>query len=372
MRKITWFLALMFIIAAQGEAFSLPPCGDRPTALSEPWIRIGLACLERVIDDDSAGVLGYSALAAAGDSLYAARPLSGEIVRLIDGDGDGLPEMPGTAARGLALPYALTWHEDVLYVRGRGAVYRLDAAGTLTTLVDDLPMGEFPVGGIALWDGRLYVGLGAVCDACPALTDATGIERGGVVSFALDGSDRRVEAVGLRSPNALVVHDGALYVSDSAPDAHIDTPLLDEINRLTPGADFGFPSCLGADSGAACADVTRPVVLLPTGSDPLAMASYSHDLLPSLNGRLLVVLYGSRGRVDLRGYQVVAADPQTGLVVDVMPARPDDSPISAFTPVEMSYRGSGFYPHRPLGVTVTSAGWVMLSVGGGRIMALRP
>ncbi len=366
----------MFVFAARIGLAGLPSCGDRATALSEPWIRIGLACLEQVIADPSAGELGYGAIAAADGALYAARPFTGEIVRLTDSDGDGLPDTPTIVARGLALPNALTWHAGALYVSGRGAVYRVDDDGAVTTLVDDLPTGEFWAGGIAVWEGRLFVGVGALCDSCPALSDARGLERGGVVSMALDGADQRIEAIGLRSPYALTVHDGGLYVSDSAPDGWMETPLLDEINRLTPGADFGFPACLGAgialDGAGACQGVTMPVLALPTGSLPVSMASYADDALPLLTGRLLVVLNGSHGRVDLRGYQVVAVDTETWTIADVMPARPDDSPISAFTPIEMSYRGSGFYPRRPIGVAVTPEGWVMLSMGGGRILALRP
>ena len=38
----------------------------------------------------------------------------------------------------------------------------------------------------------------------------------------------------------------------------------------------------------------------------------------------------------------------------------------------MSYRGSGFFPQRPLDVAVTEQGWVYISIGGGRILVLRP
>ena len=55
-----------------------------------------------------------------------------------------------------------------------------------------------------------------------------------------------------------------------------------------------------------------------------------------------------------------------------MPARPDESPTSDFTLEQMNYRGSGFFPQRPLDVAVTEQGWVYISVGGGRILALRP
>jgi hypothetical protein len=54
-----------------------------------------------------------------------------------------------------------------------------------------------------------------------------------------------------------------------------------------------------------------------------------------------------------------------------MPTRPDDTADSDFSLEAMSYRGSGFFPHRPLDVTVTEQGWVYISIGGGRIIVLR-
>jgi glucose/arabinose dehydrogenase len=327
-------------------------CSERTTSLSQPWIRVGLACLEQVIDDAALGDLAFTALAAAPDgSLYAARPFSGEVIRLTDGDGDGLPETPTVAARGLTLPNALAWHRGALYVTGGPHLYRLDPDGTLTTLAADLPIGASWTGGVAVLDGRLYVGVGAACESCAALDGGDPLARGGVVSYALDGSDRRIEAVGLRSPYGLTTFDGALYLTDAAPENSVDP---DHVLRIRPGG-------------------TSDVIAdFPSGSTPTAIAVYNGTAIPALDGMLLVVLNGSRGRVDLRGYQVVAVNPADGSVTDVMPARPDDSATSEFSIMTMNYRGSGFFPRRPIGITVTEAGWVIISISGGRILALRP
>ncbi|MBK8026252.1 MAG: PQQ-dependent sugar dehydrogenase [Chloroflexi bacterium] len=368
MMRIFALLALLITAAGSLTAqTTLPPCAERPTALSEPWIRVGFACLERVVDDASAGEFGYTALAAGGPGiLYAARPLAGQVIRLIDEDGDGLPETPTVVGEGLTLPNSLTYHDGALYVAGGPHVHVL-RDGSLTTLIDDLPMGEFWTGGVAVFDRRLYVAIGAACDSCD-LNETTS-EHGLLLSFALDGSDRRVEARGLRSPYGLAVHDGDLYVTDSAPDAAFDMPDLDEINRYLPGADFGFPDCLGR---SACDGTMAPVVSLPTASLPTALASYTSDALPHLTGKLLLVLNGSRNQLELRGYRLVAADPSDGSITDIMPARPEDGPQADFTTDQMNFRGSGYYPHRPIGVTVTEQGWIYLSIGGGRILALRP
>jgi hypothetical protein len=45
---------------------------------------------------------------------------------------------------------------------------------------------------------------------------------------------------------------------------------------------------------------------------------------------------------------------------------------NVYTVEQMNYRGSGLWPHRPLDVTVNAWGWIYISVGGGRILAIRP
>lgn len=367
------FLAGAPASQAAAAARQLPPCSERSTARSEPWIRIGLACLEEVINDPSAGQLAFTALAAAPDgTLYAARPLAGEVLALTDSDGDALPDSPQVVAAGLTLPNALAYHDHALYIAGGAHVYRL-RAGELTTLVDDLPSGGgFWTGGIAVAD-RIYVATGAPCDFC--VPDDPG--RGAILSFALDGSDRQIVATGLRDPADLAYLGDALYVVDSARDGLFDTPDLDEIDRVTPGANFGFPYCVGLDNtpdmpGFDCAQATAPVVALPTGSTPIGLVGYRGSAIPALEGKLLVVLYGSFNHLALRGYYVATADPVTGTLAPLMPARPDDTPGTDFTVEQMSYRGSGFFPQRPLDVTVSEAGWVYISIGGGRILALRP
>src|SRR5690606_5061741 len=136
------------------------------------------------------GEFAFTALAAAPDgTLYAARPFQGQVIALTDTDGDFLPETPHVAAEGLILPNALAYADGALYITGGPNLYVL-RDGELTTLVDDLPTGEFWTGGIAVLDDRVYVGIGAPCDFCESVNP----EQGAVLSFALDGSDRQLVA----------------------------------------------------------------------------------------------------------------------------------------------------------------------------------
>lgn len=368
------FLCLLFGLGSGSDPVAAQPaaCDFRPTRLDEPWMRTGLSCLEEVINTPEAGELAFTALATAPDgTLYAARPIEGQIFAFRDMDGDEMPDSPRVVADGLTLPNGLDFYEGALYIAGGAHVYRL-RDGELETLVDNLPTGGgFWTGGIAVADARIYVAIGAPCDFCTPDDP----ERGAILSFALDGSDHQLVATGLRQPADLAFDGANLWVVDSARKGLFETPNLDEVNRVEAGANFGFPNCVGAnvsDGADGMCSAAPPIIALPTGSTPTGIAAYRGDAIPSMQGKLLVVLNGSYNELDLRGYLLVAADPQTGTFEEIMPARPDDSPGSNFTAEQMNYRGSGFFPRRPLDVAVSEDGWVYISVSGGRILLMRP
>lgn len=373
---LRYFVTLLFLmvvvipVKAQDDS-----CYWRPTNQNQPWIKAGISCIEEVINIPEAGELAFTALAVAPDgTLFAARPMAGQVWAFTDSDGDGLPESPRMVAQGLTLPNGLDFHDGALYIAGGAHIYRL-RGDELVTLVDDLPSGGgFWTGGIAVGDdGRLYVSTGAPCDFC-AVDDPA---RGAILSFTLEGGDRQIVATGLRQPADLAFYNGNLYVVDSARTGLFDQPDLDELNRVETGANFGFPHCVGLGNapdlaGGDCAAALPPVIALPTGSTPIGLAAYRGDAIPSLQNKLLLVLSGSYNDLDLRGYQIVAADVAAGTYEPMMPNRPDDSPAGNFTIEEMNYRGSGFFPRRPLDAAVSEQGWVYISISGGRILLLRP
>jgi glucose/arabinose dehydrogenase len=357
---------------------------ERPTHLDNPWADGTKWCLESVIDDPAAGELGYVALATDNvGTLFAARPLAGEVYALFDSADapDGLPDKAQRIADGLTLPSGLAYHEasGSLFISGGAHLYRYRDM-RVTTLVDDLPSGGgFWTGGITIGpDDRLYVATGAPCDACVPEDP----ERGAILSFALDGSDRRVVATGLRHPTDLAFVGDTLWTVDTARDDLYETADLDELNRVTPGTNFGWPFCIGADNrpdpllgeAGRCAEAAPPALALPTHSSPLGLAAYRGDAFPWLEGTLLMALGGTSGRLELRGNGLtsVAFDSEgspTGW--DVLIPEPTGEGWS-FTLEQLNYRTSGFWPRRPYDVAVSHQGWIYVSAGGGRVFALRP
>lgn len=382
--KCSWiiglWLGLLLMGSAQLTAQTLPPCGDRPTVLGLPWVDNSRWCVERVYFDDSVGEMAFTALAAAPDgTLYVARPYAGEIYALTDSDADGLPDQPQRVASGLTLPNGLAYYAGALYISGGPNLYRFQD-DVVETLVDDLPYGPgFWTGGLDIGpDERLYVGIGAPCDYC-----VPGEDRSLLLSFALDGTDRQIVAKGLRQPSAVAWHLNALWTVDTARDGLGDSPNLDELNRVEPGVHFGWPYCIGAENQPdwpgvdfACENATPPVLALPTHSTPLAMVSYPGDALAELQDTLIIALGGAYNSVYLQGYMVIAvrfdAQDQPLDYQVLVPSVNPNSHVRAFQTQTINYYKFGLWPHKPYGLAVSPEGWLYLSVGGGKIYALRP
>jgi glucose/arabinose dehydrogenase len=362
-------------------AQSLPPCAERPGFRDPPWIDGRRYCLENVILDPTGGELAFTALATASDgTLYAARPLRGEVLSICDSNGDALPDQARVIASDLTLPNGLAWHDSALYITAGSRLYRL-VGDQLDVLVDDLPMGSSGWAGSVIVgpDDRLYVSTSASCDFCvPQQPDL-----GAILSYALDGSDRQIVASGLRRAGDIAFLHGDLWATDSARTGLADVPDLDELNAVRWGENFGWPYCVGMDNQPDelagdfdCITAAAPALTFPTGSTPTGMVAYTSDTLPDLNGSLIVVLHGSYNQPDLRGYALVAVrfdEQATPLGYDVLiPFEVVPPNRTGYSLSDMNYRGSGFWPHRPLDVAVSPEGWLYLSVGGGQIMVIRP
>ncbi len=378
----TLFLLTLLIWAPTAQAQpDLPDCDKRPHFIDPPWVNAEYYCAELVIHDESGGELGFTALATAPDgSLYATRPLIGEVLRLTDSDGDGLPDIAAIIISGLTLPNGLAYSNNALYVSGGSYIYKW-ANDELETLVDDLPAGEgFWTGGIAVGnDERIYVGIGAACDACIQQNN----ERGSILSFAMDGSDKQVVATGLRQPNDLVFQKDVLWAVDSGRDGLTLDTYYDELNRVEVGANFGWPYCIGMENtpdvagNFDCEQAVPPALTFATHSNPLGITAYTGDAFPHLQGQLLVTLGGTSNEAVLNGFTLVTVNfDEAGQPTEphiILPELPGSSPQwKDITLQKMHYQASGFWQHHPFDVTISREGWIYISLGGGTIWALRP
>jgi glucose/arabinose dehydrogenase len=94
-------------------------------------------------------------------------------------------------------------------------------------------------------DGRLYVPVGAPCNACEVESPS-----GSLLSMRADGSDVQVYARGIRNTVGFAWHPRTheLWFSDNGRDMLGDDLPPCEINRATrAGLHFGFPYMHGGD-----------------------------------------------------------------------------------------------------------------------------
>lgn len=396
-----WGLVMGQISAAQGRLST--DCTERPHLYTRILVYPYAQCLEQVFHDATSPTLSFSALAVGDDgTLYATRPLYGELFAFDDSDDDNLPDTPRLLARDLTLPNGLHFHDGLLYISGGKNIYRADPVnGTVEILVDDLPFdGGLWTGDLFIApDERLYVGVSSPCDRCVPSHP----EQGSILSFDLSGGDRQIVARGFRHPADITWHNGALWVTDTArPDLLSPTETergwLDELNRIEPGGHYGFPYCLGStnqadviDPAFNCNDAIPATISLPTQSNPIALLSYPGGGLPYYR-QLLVLLGGSSHAADVRGYQLITlpldetthqpmhmeiimpykATGQTFPYIIPYDFQLGDAPFDMLRQHNIIDDGFSIYPHRPLDMTLSPQGWLYLSLSDGRLLALRP
>ncbi len=342
-------------------------------------------------------------------ALFYTRPDEGMVQWVGDYDPEVGAYTRHTFAENLGTPNGLVWHDGAWYVSAGTSIIRLQdddgdgAADIAVPIIDDLPAGA---GGwtnsISIGpDNRLYVAIGASCDACQEADP----RRAAVLSINPDGSDEQVVASGLHNAFDLVWHpvSGALWVSESERPHRGNTAPLDEINRITDaGQHFGWPYCYQTEIGITqditlsspdptfCQQTTPPVFTFPAHSQPAGMAFYEGAAFPEYEGDLLVVLYGSWDSRLPSGYGIYRlcfnpdGQPEACLDADGSPlldASGEPTDRELILPVDawygyglliMSIQGQSFYPEHPVDIAISPEGYIAISVQEGRIIRLTP
>src|SRR6267143_2825599 len=101
-----------------------------------------------------------------GGAVFVTLSVAGQIVRLVDANGDGVVDATSTVLSGLSYPFGLAFRGDTMYFAEPTAVQRLDqGATTPVTLIPNLPAGEHLSRTIAFGpDNLLYLAIGSSCD----------------------------------------------------------------------------------------------------------------------------------------------------------------------------------------------------------------
>ena len=287
--------------AADAPPLVLPP-GFRADVVAD-----GLGA-PRALAVDPAGVLLVSI------------PSAGRVVALVRVPARGADVV--TVAAGLNRPHGLAFRGGRLYVAETGRVlrFRYDAraraARDPVTVVPNLPAGAHHWSRSITFgpDGRLYVAIGSSCDVCRESDP----RRAAIVSYAADGADQRLTAVGMRNPVGLAFHPSSrvLWTTVNERDWRTGGAPPDYITAVHRGDAFGWPDCYALGmvfvpdpelpAPRPCQRLTLPTLEIPPHSAPLGLAFYTATKFPAAyRGSLFVALHGSRPGLAPAGYKIV-------------------------------------------------------------------
>jgi len=244
----------------------------------------------------------------------------GKLYALVDKDGDGAADSVYLLDSGMIDPNGVAFRDGALYVAEYNRVLRYDDIES--RLAEPGPpvvvTADFPSERHHGWkfirfgpDGRLYVPIGAPCNACESDDERFAT----IMRMLPDGTEIQVYAHGVRNTVGFDFHPetGELWFTDNGRDMMGDDLPSDELNHAsTAGLHFGFPFCHGAgipdpEYGEAvdCERFTPPVQELGPHVAALGMRFYTGGMFPAeYRHRVFIAEHGSWNRSDPIGYRI--------------------------------------------------------------------
>lgn len=256
--------------------------------------------------------------------LLVSQPHQGKISLLQhDNNHDGHSDHQQVLLSNLNLPHGIAVHKGWLYVAETHAIGRIQfnealgqTSGSYERINTTLPTSgnhwsrTLKIGP----DSRLYVSVGSSCNVCIEKHS----NRATILSFKLDGSDKKVHASGLRNSVGFDWHPitGDLYATDNGRDHLGDDIPPCELNKIVAGGFYGWPYAYGnkqidPNFGKGQQDLINqsisPVHHFKAHSAPLGIAFLAGDHWPkSFQNSAIVALHGSWNRTEKQGYKLVS------------------------------------------------------------------
>jgi glucose/arabinose dehydrogenase len=209
---------------------------------------------------------------------------------------------------------------------------------------------------------RMFISVGSATNVMSGVEPGVEHDRDAVLSFASDGTDRRIYASGLRNCSAEAIQPGTgqLWCAVNERDGLGDNLPPDYATSVRDGGFYGWPwFYIGANldprhKGAAALSVIVPDVLIQPHSAPLGIAFYNRTAFPAeYRGDAFVALHGSWNREKRTGYKVIRLRFENG-----HPTGEYDDFLTGFVLSDRAVWG------RPVGVTVTADGALLVSEDG--------
>ena len=257
-------------------------------------------------------------------AVYVSRPANDEVVRLLDGDGDGIAESQTVAVSKLNRPHGLAFHGDQLYIANTDGVVRVRLGADGRASGDAERVASYSGGGghwsrsIAFGaDSAMYVAIGSTCNMCVERSP----DRAAVMRYDANGGNGRVYSSGLRNAVGIAMHPVTkeIWVTQNERDNiepdHEDLP-PEEINILQDGGNYGWPFCYGNrvpspdekfHEPARCASTIPPALEMQAHSAPLGITFLDRATMfpDDWRGDAVVAFHGSWNRSTPTGAKLV-------------------------------------------------------------------
>lgn len=301
------------------------------------WVRPGYE-LTVAVD----GIKGPRFLAFDPDgALYVSVPSQGKIFRCTDADGDGFFEKATTFVQGKeprTILQGMQFHDGWLWFAQLNSIARArdtNGDGRADEEFQVLTPRDLPTGkdGGHMWrallihKGRIYTQVGDQSNATDEPIEAS--ERKKIWSFALDGTDKKLFATGLRNTEKLAIRPGTdeIWGVDHDVDnmgAKLEgdrkggQPITDhnppaELNHYQEGHFYGHPWIVGnglpnllfldnPDLVKLAAKTTLPEWTMPAHSAANALIFYQGTQFPNAQGDVFVAYHGSWNATRKVGY----------------------------------------------------------------------
>lgn len=260
----------------------------------------------------------------AADQMFA------QIVALPDRDQDGVADTVLVVAEGLWFPHSLQFYQGDLYVGDMHQVVRLrdgDGDGVYeerTVVIGDLPAGHHRTRTLLIdkTTDKLYLSVGSSCDLCRETDE----RRATLLQADPDGSNLRVYARGLRNAIGMAFHPltRQLWITGNGHDQEGDHLPPEAVTVVEDGGFYGWPLAYGyqvpVDFGIRkyrdeifpltrqdtldVESMVRPTIQVPAHLAPMGIYFNTHDRFPPQYKHAAFVALRGNGRDEV-GQKVI-------------------------------------------------------------------
>ena len=313
-------------------------------------------------------------------NVYVTRRDGGDVLMLQDKDGNNIFENLVTVLADFKGVHGITMKDNWMYLCNSNEVrrYPVKPDGTLTLTAAEILIKDLPDGGQHPNrtmdfgpDGQLYISVGSLCNDCKESDKETAV----MLQVNPANWSRLVYASGLRNTIGFDWHPQTkeMWGIDNGGDTKGSDWPPEEVNKITKGADYGFPYAYGkrevdksredpaGNTKEAVVKNTEPSVLeLTAHMAPIAFTFFrgAANIPQEWAGDGLVAWHGSWNADKPVGFKVQRIHFENGQAVAA------EDFLTGFLQGDARFG-------RPAGITVTKNGTVYVSDdAGGNIYAI--